>query len=265
MEKESLIRIIQAYSQLSKARIADRTIVTRHSDGRLRSLHWSKAYIVITEYRLGKETGKAAIGFADVDKCWLEFRRIAYLVLRTAYPQRKIYFPLPDARKEWREALLSGDVRKARHEYIQSAVHSAVDGLKLTIYTDGACLDSGMGGWAYIIMSCGRELICGARMEGQTSNVEMEIKAVIMALRRIAGSRPEYILVCTDYLDLVRCMAGRSRMKPSDSRFFLFRELREAARSFRCPVYWKWVKGHSGNKFNCLCDQRLRRILHRIV
>ena len=166
---------------------------------------------MITEYRLGKETGKAAIGFADVDKCWLEFRRIAYLVLRTAY------------------------------------------------------LDSGMGGWAYIIMSCGRELICGARMEGQTSNVEMEIKAVIMALRRIAGSRPEYILVCTDYLDLVRCMAGRSRMKPSDSRFFLFRELCEAARSFRCPVYWKWVKGHSGNKFNCLCDQRLRRILHRIV
>ena len=130
--------------------------------------------------------------------------------------------------------------------------------------TEHALIPAGEAGHI-LITSCGRELICGARMESQTSNVEMEIKAVIMALRRIAGSRPEYILVCTDYLDLVRCMAGRSRIKPSDSRFFLFRELREAARSFRCPVYWKWVKGHSGNKFNSLCDQRLRRILPRIV
>lgn len=119
----------------------------------------------------------------------------------------------------------------------------------------------GFGGWAYSITSCGKEIACGARLENIITNGDMEIKAVTMALRRLSGCRPASVLICSDYNDVVRFGKGRFSPRKDDPRLYAFESLREAVRSLQCRICWKWIKGHNGNRFNELCDRRLRRLI----
>ena len=131
----------------------------------------------------------------------------------------------------------------------------------IKIYTDGACKGNpGVGGWGAIIMHNEKniELFGG---ENDTTNNRMELKAVIMALKETPTN-----LELTIYTDSTYVQKGisewiknwkvnnwRSSNKKPVKNKDLWVELNDLCQKNK--VTWKWVKGHSNNKYNDLADE----------
>jgi ribonuclease HI len=137
-----------------------------------------------------------------------------------------------------------------------------------TIYTDGACNPNpGPGGWAAIILSPAappREL-CGG--EAHTSNNQMELQAVIAALKALPG--PEHVTLYTDSKYLRQ---GITEWLPQwVKRGWLTADKQPvknqahwqalAAEVARHRIEWQWVKGHAGNQWNERADELARSML----
>ncbi len=140
----------------------------------------------------------------------------------------------------------------------------------IIIYTDGACSGNpGKGGWGAVLMtSQHRKEISGA--VAHTTNNQMEITAVIEALRII--KKPSSIQIYTDSKYVIEGItkwingwkkngwrtADRKPVKNSE----LWQELDEEAS--RHNIEWRWVKGHSGDKYNDIADELARNGIAKI-
>lgn len=131
----------------------------------------------------------------------------------------------------------------------------------LEIWTDGACkFNPGPGGWG-VLMRYGkhsRELYGGA---AQTTNNQMELTAVIEALKAI--KRPCPIVI---HLDSVYVRDGITKWihgwkaknwrtadgKPVKNQA-LWQELDRLVQQFE--IQWQWVKGHNGDPGNERADE----------
>lgn len=136
---------------------------------------------------------------------------------------------------------------------------------KLTIYTDGACSGNpGPGGWGAILLyKKHKKEISGGQKN--TTNNQMEMKAVIEALK-LLKKESELIL----YTDSKYVMDGitkwifswkkngwKSANKKPVKNLELWQELDTQAKKHK--IEWIWVKGHSGNHYNELVDELARR------
>ncbi|HEX7100492.1 MAG TPA: SLOG family protein [Acidimicrobiia bacterium] len=128
---------------------------------------------------------------------------------------------------------------------------------RTTVYTDGACLGNpGRGGWAWIVPD--GPFAAGA--EPHTTNQRMELTAVVEALSSVDGP----LEVISDSAYVVNCFRDRwwegwiargwktSGGKPVANRD-LWEPLVEEVR--RRQVVFRWVKGHSGDRWNDLADR----------
>jgi len=133
----------------------------------------------------------------------------------------------------------------------------------VVVYTDGACRGNpGPGGWAWAVP--GGRYASGA--EAHTTNQRMEITAVLEALRTLLPEAPERIDVVSDSTYVVKCFTDRwwegwqrrgwtnSQRKPVANRD-LWEPLIELALSPDVPVNFRWVKGHSGDRWNDRVDE----------
>lgn len=129
------------------------------------------------------------------------------------------------------------------------------------MYTDGACLKNpGPGGWATILVhDNGTERVLSGAVESTTNN-RMELMAAIEGLKASIGA----VVIVSDSKYLVdgaskwlanwkkrgwrTTMKGKGPVKNQD----LWQEL-DALMDGR-QVYWRWVRGHSGHKYNERCD-----------
>ena len=135
------------------------------------------------------------------------------------------------------------------------------------IHTDGSCLNNpGPGGWAAIVLD-GQDT--GLTLKGgeeSTTNNRMELTAAIQglaALDRFPGSRDTQVVLHTDaqyickafnenWIDSwIRKGWRTSKREPVANRD-LWETLIELAQGFN--ITWQWVKGHSGDHYNELCD-----------
>jgi ribonuclease HI/uncharacterized phage-like protein YoqJ len=125
------------------------------------------------------------------------------------------------------------------------------------VYTDGACSGNpGPGGWAWAVPD--GPFASGA--EPKTTNQRMELTAALDAVRSIGGP----LEVVSDSTYLVNCFRDRwwegwiargwltSQRKPVVSRD-LWEPLVEEVRRRR--IAFRWVKGHSGDRWNDLVDR----------
>jgi ribonuclease HI len=134
------------------------------------------------------------------------------------------------------------------------------------IYTDGGCSGNpGPGGWAYVILSDGKE-IRRSGGEKQTTNNRMELTAVINALADIGGSA-DGIEVYTDSQYVQKGIsqwiigwkkngwktAAKKPVKNQD----LWQKLDQLSAAL--PIKWNWVEGHAGDTYNEICDQMVRK------
>jgi ribonuclease HI len=135
---------------------------------------------------------------------------------------------------------------------------------KIVIYTDGACSGNpGKGGWGAILMFKEHEKKISGGLK-ETTNNQMEIRAVIEALKTI--KKPNEIIINTDSKYVMDGItkwingwkkngwrtADRKPVKNSE----LWQELDEEVGKHR--IEWRWVKGHSGNKYNDIADELAR-------
>ena len=136
------------------------------------------------------------------------------------------------------------------------------------IHTDGSCHGNpGPGGWAAIILTEKGENCTLRGAVPETTNNRMELTAVIYGLRQL-GKMPwvqdggveihtDSKYVCDafqqDWVGNWRRNGWRTAKKQSVLNRELWEELIPLVEQHRPS--WHWVKGHSGDHWNELCDQ----------
>ena len=134
--------------------------------------------------------------------------------------------------------------------------------MKYVIYTDGACSGNpGPGGWGAIILSEEKNEINISGKEKSTTNNRMELMAPIMALRKI--KKASKIIIYTDSISLKNGITTwiknwekngwKSVNKKSVKNKDLWVTLNKLSKGH--VIDWKWVKAHSGNKYNEIADK----------
>lgn len=132
------------------------------------------------------------------------------------------------------------------------------------IYTDGSCLNNtnkqGIGGFGAVLICNGKEKkICGSCTN--TTNNQMELLAVIEALKQLKCKCN--VIVYTDSMYIVEAINKRwldrwvsnnwTRGKNKELKNVTFwKELKKEMDKHN--IKFVWVKGHSGDYYNELCD-----------
>ena len=128
------------------------------------------------------------------------------------------------------------------------------------IYSDGACSGNpGPGGWGAVLLFNGhKKEIKGAKKD--TTNNQMELQAVIEALKTI--KRQCKIEVYTDSVYVKdgitkwifnwKKNGWKSANKKPVKNASFWQELDKLVQGHE--IKWIWVKGHSGDKYNELAD-----------
>ena len=134
--------------------------------------------------------------------------------------------------------------------------------MKYIIYTDGACSGNpGPGGWGAIIIDEKKNQINLSGREKLTTNNRMELKAPIMALKKIKKSSE--IIIYTDSTYLKNGITiwiknwKKNGWKSANKKPVKNKDLWVALNSLteKKLIVWKWVKAHAGNKLNELADK----------
>ena len=134
--------------------------------------------------------------------------------------------------------------------------------MKYVIYTDGACSGNpGPGGWGAVILDEEKNEINISGKEKATTNNRMELMAPIMALKKIKSMSEVVVFTDSTYVkngitEWIKKWKkndwNNSNKKPVKNKD-LWIKLNDLCESNK--VIWKWVKGHSGNKYNDLADE----------
>lgn len=118
----------------------------------------------------------------------------------------------------------------------------------VTIHTDGACSGNpGPGGWA-AVLSAGQHHKEIAGRVAHTTNNEMELVAVLEALRAIKHTGLS-VAIYTDSQLVIGWLTGAYKVK-ADHIAELVRAIKTMAEAKFLAIDWFHVKGHSGNAGN---------------
>tara|TARA_B110001452_G_C15065365_1_gene371841 strand:- start:45 stop:473 length:429 start_codon:yes stop_codon:yes gene_type:complete len=134
--------------------------------------------------------------------------------------------------------------------------------MKYKIYTDGACSGNpGPGGWGAVIFDEEKKQNNISGKAKETTNNRMELMGPIMALKKIRFKSDVTIFTDSTYVkngitEWIRKWENNgwknSNKKPVKNKD-LWMKLNELCQKNK--VIWKWVKGHSNNKYNNLADE----------
>ena len=134
--------------------------------------------------------------------------------------------------------------------------------MKYTIYTDGACSGNpGPGGWGAVIFDEKKRQQNISGKEKDTTNNRMELMAPIMALKKIKSKSDVVIFTdstyvkngITEWIKKWEKNGWISSNKKAVKNKDLWIKLNVLCQ--KNEVLWKWIKGHSNNKYNNLADE----------
>tara|TARA_B100000767_G_scaffold273290_1_gene303013 strand:+ start:1211 stop:1639 length:429 start_codon:yes stop_codon:yes gene_type:complete len=134
--------------------------------------------------------------------------------------------------------------------------------VKYTIYTDGACSGNpGPGGWGAVIFDEKKRQQNISGKEKDTTNNRMELMAPIMALKKIKSKSDVVIFTdstyvkngITEWIKKWEKNGWISSNKKAVKNKDLWIKLNVLCQ--KNEVLWKWIKGHSNNKYNNLADE----------
>ncbi len=137
--------------------------------------------------------------------------------------------------------------------------------MAITIYTDGGCTGNpGPGGWGAVLLLEGKEIKISGGAHSTTNN-QMELTAVTKALEYVGKefSFKDELSIYTDSQYVKNGITSwiinwekngwkTAAKKPVKNKEFWI-ELRTLTKM--ANIKWFWVKGHSGDKYNEMCDE----------
>lgn len=122
----------------------------------------------------------------------------------------------------------------------------------ITIYTDGGCNHNpgGRGGYGVVVTDKNGN-ISSEYSEGyeSTTNNRMEIMAILKALD-ISTFMKEPVKIVSDSQYAIKCATGEWNRNANED---LWEQYDKLAKNRK--IKYKWVKGHSGNRYNERCDE----------
>ena len=134
--------------------------------------------------------------------------------------------------------------------------------MKYIIYTDGACSGNpGPGGWGAVIFDKNKKQKNISGSEQDTTNNRMELTAAIMALKKIKTNSEITIYTDSTYVKngITEWMLKwkENEWKNSNKKLVKNKDLwiKLDNLCMQNKVNWKWIKGHSINKYNNLADE----------
>ena len=132
----------------------------------------------------------------------------------------------------------------------------------IKIYTDGACSGNpGPGGWGAVIFDQKKNQNNISGKEKLTTNNRMELTAPIMALKKIKSNSEVTIYTdstyvksgITEWIKKWEKNGWKNASKKPIKNKDLWIKLDNLNKKNK--VTWRWVKGHSTNKYNNLADE----------
>ncbi|MFQ5825783.1 MAG: cyclic pyranopterin monophosphate synthase MoaC [Dehalococcoidia bacterium] len=109
----------------------------------------------------------------------------------------------------------------------------------IQIYTDGACSEQKVGGWAAIITDDGQKEVLKGREEGTTNN-RMEVLAAIKGLEGV--SQGAEVALHSDSQYLIYTMTRNWKRRANLDLWAILDGLTSSRR-----VEWHWIQGHLGH------------------
>ena len=126
------------------------------------------------------------------------------------------------------------------------------------IYTDGAYSSArNQGGIGIIILKDDKKIFEYSNMYKNTTNNQMEIGAIIIALRLI--KKPiDSLIIYTDSMYCIGCSTLGWQRKKNKQMWEEFDKQYDRVKTL-CPnIKFEHVKGHADNKWNNECDRLAR-------
>ena len=139
--------------------------------------------------------------------------------------------------------------------------------MDIKIYTDGACSGNpGIGGWGVVIVNNSKSIYLNGGLMNTTNN-QMELKASIEALKYFKESQSLTIFTDSEYLkngikywiNNWKNNGWKTAAKKPVKNKDLWIELDSSIKKHN--ISWKWIKGHSGNKFNEKADMLAKKYI----
>lgn len=120
----------------------------------------------------------------------------------------------------------------------------------LEIYCDGAYSSNrDIGGWAIVVLEDNEKIDSSFFPVSNTTNNRMEIQSVIQACLWLRKHLRSEAIIYSDSMYVIGTISkGWKRNKNND----LWEILDDLVKGL--SIKWKHIKGHSGNKYNELCD-----------
>lgn len=123
------------------------------------------------------------------------------------------------------------------------------------IYTDGAYSPSrDQGGIGIVFVSNDEVIMKYNKMYSNTTNNQMEMKAVILALKSL--KKPfDSVTIYTDSQYVINCALGKWQRKKNILLWKVFDKIYQEALKIHGSIKFQWVKGHNDNPYNCIADK----------
>lgn len=120
----------------------------------------------------------------------------------------------------------------------------------LKVYADGAYSSSRkQGGWAFVVIEDDIKIHSDFFPVKDTTNNRMEIEAIIEACIWLKANNYSEVEIFSDSMYVIGTMTLNWKRKKNND---LWEKIDEVTKDL--SITWIHVKGHSGDKYNELCD-----------
>lgn len=124
-----------------------------------------------------------------------------------------------------------------------------------TIFTDGAYSSSrDQGGVGIVILKDEKEVLHYSNMYRKTTSNQMELGAIIIALRMIKG-KIDSLTIYSDSQYCIGCAVQGWKRKKNKEMWKEFDKQYERVKKLCPDIRFVHVKGHDGNKYNEIVDK----------
>ena len=124
---------------------------------------------------------------------------------------------------------------------------------KYTVYTDGAYSSlHNSGGIGVIILRDNELIYTYSKNFTKTTNQKMEVIAVIYALNMLKDAKS--IKIVTDSMYTIGCASLGWKRKKNIQLWKVFDKYYKQMLEKGCNIEFQHVKGHTGDKYNTMCD-----------